>query len=534
MLLIKRTRKKAKKKKRKRTTDDTDDDGDQRIDGVGRVRRTLDESDRSISGKRKSEDDAKSRRVLRIVPTEEEGDAAPPVTTAEELSELKRACATATFSNFRLSEWIVRSCAGLRMTRPTPVQLKCIPPILKGRNCVACAQTGSGKTATFALPILEHLSKDPYGVFALVLTPTRELAMQIADQFNAIGAPMKVRVAIVIGGLSSLNQSLELQKRPHIVVATPGRFAAHIESASPPYLKRLKYLVLDEADRLLEGSGFEDDLRTIVAACPSNKRRQTLLFSATMDNSSVRRTALGGSASVPDPYVFDISDAQSRVAVPETLKQMYIFVPSNVKVVYLFYTLLRSLREEEEEEEEEDTEDGTVIESVPRIRSAIVFCATCQMCQLLTETALEMEIPAVCLHSQMTQNRRIAALTKFKSGGVRLLFATDVASRGLDIPSVEMVVNFDIPKSAKDYVHRVGRAARAGRSGSALTVVSQHDIELLQSIEAYTGKKLVDFSAVSDAESKVLKLLQRVSTATRLARMRIAQEGWGGGSRRAS
>ena len=438
-------------------------------------------------------------------------------TSSSDLANLKRRCATARFQSFELSKWIVESCNSMGMTRPTPVQLECIPQILKGRNCVACAQTGSGKTATFAIPILQHLSKDPYGVFAVVITPTRELAMQIADQFRALGAPMKIRVAVTIGGLSALSQSLEINQRPHVIVATPGRLAAHIDSASPPNLKATRYLVLDEADRLLDG-GFREDLRTIVDALP--KKRQTLLFSATMGG-SVRRTAIGESKSVPDPFVFDISEAQSKVAVPETLSQNYIFVPAKVKMLYLFYTLMESFMEEDEDEDEDEES-----QRVPYVGSAMVFCATCNMCQLLNEIALELEIPSVCLHSRLTQNRRIAALAKFKSGSVPLLFATDVASRGLDIPQVELVINFDVPQDKKDYVHRIGRAARAGRQGRALTVVSQHDVELVQAIEAYTGTKMVDFEVISKRESDVLSMLNKVSTASRVARLRMSQENW--------
>lgn len=510
MLLIKRSSKKRRKKKRE------DPSSSSSSTPSSSAKTTSKRKSPSKSTSTSSEQQTKRIKSATDTDTNSNTTKLPPPIS---LADLTRKCATARFSDFDLSEWLVKSCTSLNMTRPTPVQLKCLPPILAGRNCVACAETGSGKTAAFALPILERLSRDPYGVFAIVLTPTRELAMQIADQFNALGASMRVRVSTIIGGLSAMRQSLEIQRRPHVIVATPGRLAAHIESASPPHLKSLRFLVLDEADRLLEGSGFKEDIRTIVDACPSAKRRQTLLFSATMDNQNVRRTALGDSTSVPDPFVFDIS---SRVAVPETLAQTYVFVPAKVKAAYLFHALMQGFRSKPEDE----GEDGGG--EFPRIKSCIVFCATCDMCQLLAETSLELEIPAVCLHSRLSQSRRIASLAKFKSGQVRLLFATDVASRGLDIPRVELVTNFDVPKTPKDYVHRIGRAARAGRSGSALTVITQHDIELVQSIEAYTETKMVDFVALSSAESEVLKILQRVSTATRLARMRIAQDDWKG------
>merc|ERR1719336_2260870 len=164
------------------------------------------------------------------------------------------------------------------MTGPTQVQRHCIPEILKGRDCVGVAKTGSGKTMAFALPILQTLSEDPYGIYALVLTPTRELAFQIADQFNLIGLAMRLRTCVVVGGRDTHYQSKDLDKRPHVVIATPGRLADHIKNNSTFSLEKIKYLVMDEADRLLEG-GFDEQLATIIAALPS--RRQTLLFTAT-------------------------------------------------------------------------------------------------------------------------------------------------------------------------------------------------------------------------------------------------------------
>ncbi|TDH67459.1 hypothetical protein CCR75_005963 [Bremia lactucae] len=183
------------------------------------------------------------------------------------------------FLNLGVDPWLVKRCELMGIRQPTPVQSHCIPPILSGRDVIGCAQTGSGKTAAFALPILHTLSKDPYGPYALVLTPTRELAFQISEQFNAFGSSMAIRCAVIVGGVDMLKQSLTLQQRPHIIVATPGRLRDHLLRVEPPNISLIKYVVLDEADRLLDIS-FAKDLSFILARLPA--KRQTLLFSATM------------------------------------------------------------------------------------------------------------------------------------------------------------------------------------------------------------------------------------------------------------
>ena len=183
------------------------------------------------------------------------------------------------FHSLSLDDWVVQACSSLGIRRPTPVQASCIPPILRGRDCIGCARTGSGKTAAFALPILQKLAVDPFGVFALVLTPTRELAIQIADQFKAFGAHIPARVAVVVGGMDMMEQGLALANKPHLVIGTPGRIADHIKSTDTLSLRRVRHLVMDEADRLLAPS-FQTDLETIFSALPA--KRQTLVFSATL------------------------------------------------------------------------------------------------------------------------------------------------------------------------------------------------------------------------------------------------------------
>ncbi|KAI9989390.1 hypothetical protein PInf_019669 [Phytophthora infestans] len=412
------------------------------------------------------------------------------------------------FLNLGVDPWLVKRCELLGIRHPTPVQAHCIPPILAGRDVIGCAQTGSGKTAAFALPILHTLSKDPYGPYALVLTPTRELAFQIADQFNAFGSSMAVRCAVIVGGVDMLKQSLTLQQRPHIIVATPGRFRDHLLRADPPNISLVKYVVLDEADRLLDVS-FAKDLSFIFDKLPT--KRQTLLFSATMTANLDRleQTALSD-----DAFRFDATPSVKTVA---TLKQFYLFIPAQVKMTYLMY-LMKMLDPNEEEEEEsnrksqrqEDQELEKLLEAATsskrQLRSMMIFVATCKMCELVGEIGNELGTKCVTLHSMLSQNRRLAALGKFKSGLSHILISTDVASRGLDIPEVDVVLNFDLPRDADDYIHR-------------------HDIELLQNIEDKVGKKMDDYE--TDApEKKVLKLLNDVTTATRIAKMKLTERGF--------
>ncbi|TMW56845.1 hypothetical protein Poli38472_006855 [Pythium oligandrum] len=432
------------------------------------------------------------------------------------------------FLNLGLDPWIVKKCELVGIRHPTPVQANCIPPILQGRDVLGCAQTGSGKTAAFALPILHKLSKDPYGPFAVVLTPTRELAFQIADQFNVFGSSMGVRCAVIVGGVDMLKQALELQERPHVIIATPGRLHDHLLRPNPPNLALIKFLVLDEADRLLDVS-FAKDLSFIFDRLPA--QRQTLLFSATMTANLDRLEEM----SLTNAFRFDATPSIKTVT---TLKQFYLFIPAQVKIAYMMYlvSLLNPTTDEDESVKKPTKQrkikangKSIVMPTVPTstrpMTSMMIFVATCKMCELVGEIGNELGTKCVTLHSMMSQNRRLAALGKFKSGVSRVLISTDVASRGLDIPEVDIVINFDLPRDADDYIHRVGRTARAGRKGQSISLVTQHDIALLQNIEAKIGKKMDDYEAQAP-EQDVLKLLNDVTTATRVAKMRLAERGF--------
>ncbi|PSR94076.1 hypothetical protein PHLCEN_2v4504 [Hermanssonia centrifuga] len=389
--------------------------------------------------------------------------------------------APTTFKSLGLIDPLLEAISQLNYTVPTEIQTAALPHALEGRDIIGVASTGSGKTAAFALPILQKLWEDPKGLFACVLAPTRELAYQISQQFESLGSAMGVRCATIVGGMDMMSQSVALAKRPHIVVATPGRLQDHLENTKGFSLRSLQFLVLDEADRLLD-MDFGPIIDKILKVIPQN--RTTYLFSATMTT----KVAKLQRASLSNPVRVEVSEKYSTVS---TLLQYYLFIPLVQKDVNLIH-LANSLAQ----------------------NSIIIFTRTVHDAQRLSIILRTLGFPAVPLHGQLSQSARLGALGKFKSGGRRVLVATDVASRGLDIPHVDVVINYDIPTHSKDYIHRVGRTARAGRSGKSVTLVSQYDVELLQRIETVLGKKMEQWP--TDAEEIAL-LRERVDEASRVA-----------------
>jgi ATP-dependent RNA helicase DDX49/DBP8 len=344
------------------------------------------------------------------------------------------------------------------------VQSKCIPAALKGCDVIGCSKTGSGKTLAFAIPILQALSEDPYGIFSLILTPTRELAVQISDQFRAVGKPLNLRDCVVVGGRDMVMQGKDLSKKPHIVIATPGRLADHLESCDTFSLKKIKFLVLDEADRLVDG-GFDGQLKTIFSSLPPSEQRQTFYFSATLSDSLQKIKELSVSKG-REPFVWQscVEDQKSDIATVKGLDQRYVLTPNDAKDAYLAQVVRQHY----------DSEDGEK-------DLTIIFTRTCKLCQLLAMTLTSLGYPSSALHSMMAQKERALSLAKFRSSQVRILVATDLASRGLDIPDVQLVLNHNVPHVTKDYIHRVGRTARAGRRGVAITLVTPHDVVLIKS-----------------------------------------------------
>ncbi|XP_064808462.1 probable ATP-dependent RNA helicase DDX49 [Oncorhynchus masou masou] len=396
------------------------------------------------------------------------------------------------FSSLGLSDWLIQQCKQMGISKPTQVQENCMPPILEGRDCMGCAKTGSGKTAAFVLPVLQKLSEDPYGIFCLVLTPTRELAYQIAEQFRVLGKPMGLRDCIIVGGMDMITQALELSKKPHVVVATPGRLADHIRSSDTFSIKKIQFLILDEADRLLEQgcTDFTKDLEVILAAVPV--KRQTLLFSATLTDTLQELKGIA----MNKPFFWE---SKSEVRTVEELDQRYILTPEKVKDAYLVH-LIQKFQDEHDD------------------WSIMIFTNTCKNCQILTMMMQKFNFPTISLHSMMKQKQRFANLAKFKSSVFKILIATDVASRGLDIPTVQVVINHNTPGLPKIYIHRVGRTARAGRHGVSITLVTQYDIHLVHSIEGQIQAKLKEYPV---EEKEVLTILTQVNVARRECEIKL-------------
>ncbi|TDG45558.1 hypothetical protein AWZ03_008064 [Drosophila navojoa] len=436
-------------------------------------------SEEEISGEEEIEED-----------TEADGENAEDQDTSDPGESDKEAEATIgeqpqTWKDLGLNETLCKACEELKWKAPSKIQKEAIPVALQGKDVIGLAETGSGKTGAFALPILHALLENPQRYFALVLTPTRELAFQIGEQFEALGSGIGIKCCVVVGGMDMVAQGLQLAKKPHIIIATPGRLVDHLENLKGFNLKAIKYLVMDEADRILN-MDFEVELDKILKVLP--RERRTFLFSATM----TKKVKKLQRASLKDPVKVEVSNKYQTV---DQLQQYYIFIPVKYKDVYLVH-ILNELAG----------------------NSFMIFCSTCNN---TVKTALMLRalgLAAIPLHGQMSQNKRLAALNKFKAKNRSILISTDVASRGLDIPHVDVVVNFDIPTHSKDYIHRVGRTARAGRSGQAITMVTQYDIELYQRIEQLLGKQLPLYKCEED---EVMALQERVAEAQRTAKLEL-------------
>ena len=368
------------------------------------------------------------------------------------------------FSAVGLAPVLQSAVAAQGYTTMTPIQAKAIPIVLAGRDVMGAAQTGTGKTAAFSLPLLhkmlphENASMSParHPVRALVIAPTRELADQVADNIKGYAAHSKLRVAVVFGGVDMKPQTLELKQGVEVLVATPGRLLDHIE-AKNCVLNQVEYVVLDEADRMLD-IGFLPDLQRILSYLP--KQRQTLLFSATF-SPEIRRLA---ESYLQDPILVEVARPN---ATATNVEQHFYSVSSDDKR----RAVLKLLKERS-------------------ITQALVFVNSKLGCARLARSFERDGLRTNALHGDKSQDERLKALDAFKTGAVDVLVATDVAARGLDIVDLPAVFNFDVPFNAEDYVHRIGRTARAGASGLAITLVAREDGRLVADIEKLLGKKL--------------------------------------------
>ncbi|GAA5879091.1 hypothetical protein JCM3774_005566 [Rhodotorula dairenensis] len=439
----------------------------------------------------------------------------------------------ATFASLGVEPFLCKALGAMAIRKPTGVQAACIPAILKGADCIGSAQTGSGKTIAFALPILQALAKDPYGFFGIVLTPTRELAFQISEQFRVLGAAVNLHSAVIVGGMDMMHQAIELKKRPHVLIATPGRLVDLIKSNEGEWnLGRVKFLVLDEADRLLTPT-FAPELSFIIDQLPSS--RQTLLFTATLTEPVL---ALQNKPQTPGkPKVFT-HVSREVITTPAGLTQRYVFIPSQVREVYLTY-LLQNLCDLTGAQplhaappkaavpaSSKRTKRAVSEEAAPVLPQTILFVPRCGTAALLHSlfSQLPNPIPCTSLHSHLSQAERLRSLQTFRKQAVPLLIATDVGSRGLDIPEVAVVVNWEVPRVPEDYIHRVGRTARAGRKGTAITFVTEGDVDLVKALEDRIGTQLEELEL---PEEPVLEQLNAVTMAKRMAHMELHSEGFG-------
>ena len=357
------------------------------------------------------------------------------------------------FSDLGLIDPLLRAVAAEGYSTPTPIQQQAIPPILEGRDLLGCAQTGTGKTAAFALPILQRLATTrparPRKIRALILTPTRELAAQIGDSFAAYGRNLSLRHTVIFGGVGQLAQEQALARGPEIVVATPGRLL-DLASQRKISLEDIEIFVLDEADRMLD-MGFIHDVRKVIALVP--ERRQTLFFSATMPP--------------------DIIDLSSRILVNPARVAVTPIASTAEKIAQKVYFVDRGNKRALLERVLDD----------PAIERVLVFTRTKHGANRVAEQLVRARIEAAAIHGNKSQNARERALAGFKDGSTRVLVATDIAARGIDVEGVSHVINFDLPDVPESYVHRIGRTARAGASGVAFSFCDAEELAMLTAIE---------------------------------------------------
>jgi superfamily II DNA/RNA helicase len=365
------------------------------------------------------------------------------------------------FETLNLSEPILKAIAACGYTDPTPIQEQSIPVAVEGRDLIGSAQTGTGKTASFVLPALERLlvpsEARGKGPRILVLTPTRELANQVTDAVRKYGKFMRVRSGAILGGMPYRDQMTLLSHPVDLIVATPGRLIDHLDRRTLN-LSRLEMLVLDEADRMLD-MGFSEDVDRIAAAAPSE--RQTLLFTATMDDAMAKLA----SRLLTDPV--RISVERQKLAEPLIEQRLHVTDDMRHK-----NRLLQHLIADES------------------VTKAIIFSATKRDADALAMELHAQGHAAAALHGDMSQGARNKTILNMRRGKVRLLVATDVAARGLDVSGISHVINYDLPKFAEDYVHRIGRTGRAGATGIAISFCSGNEVAYLDRIEKYTGKAL--------------------------------------------
>jgi ATP-dependent RNA helicase RhlE len=366
------------------------------------------------------------------------------------------------FKNLGIIEPILSALSAEGYTQPTPIQQQSIPILLEGKDLLACAQTGTGKTAAFAIPILQLLhqksgiNQNKRIIKTLILTPTRELAIQIQESFETYGKNLSIKSLVIFGGVNQNPQVEAIRKGVDILIATPGRLLDLIQQGYL-HINQINTFVLDEADRMLD-MGFVNDVKKIITKIPEN--RQTLLFSATMPKEILHLA----NSILKNPLTVEVTPVSSTA---DTIQQALYYVSKENKKDLLHYILQDK-----------------------NIETALVFTRTKHGADKLVKQLLKFGITAQAIHGNKTQNARQAALQNFKNRKTRILVATDIAARGIDVEELSHVINFEIPEIPETYVHRIGRTGRAGNNGIAYTFCEQEETSDLQNIQKLIGKKI--------------------------------------------
>lgn len=435
------------------------------------------------------------------------------------------------FEKMKLEKWIKKVINYLSYKEPTEVQKYVIPQILKEKNVIAISKTGTGKTASFCLPILSELSKNPFGLYAIILEPTRELVLQVEEKLKLFSTGFNLRMCSIIGGEDFTTQLNELDKIPHIIIATPGRLVSFLENNYIKLVQNLRYFVMDEFDQLLDET-IKPDIDKIITYLPDE--RITLFFSATIMQTKEELKKYIGKNNKDEIYYYNNNtdekledivkkdgsgekekekdlnvNKKNKKIIPLKIKNRinedvslkYILVPQKLKEHYLLYLLRNRYKE----------------------TNTLIFVNHVKQCDFLYNLCKLFEIKVSHLHSKMTQKNRREDLQKFKGSLTNILISTDLASRGLDIKQCDLVINFDIPLSSLTFIHRAGRTGRIGNKGLCISFVSQYDVEVLNGIEDDLN---ADFKEIEDIDQdEIMVDTGLVSKGIKLTKMKLIKEG---------
>ena len=435
------------------------------------------------------------------------------------------------FEKMRLEKWIKKVINYLSYKEPTEVQKYVIPQILKEKNVIAISKTGTGKTASFCLPILSELSKNPFGLYAIILEPTRELVLQVEEKLKLFSTGFNLRMCSIIGGEDFTTQLNELDKIPHIIIATPGRLVSFLENNYIKLVQNLRYFVMDEFDQLLDET-IKPDIDKIITYLPDE--RITLFFSATIMQTKEELKKYIGKNYKDEIYYYNNNtdekledivkkdgsgekekekdlnvNKKNKKIIPLKIKNRinedvslkYILVPQKLKEHYLLYLIRNRYKE----------------------TNTLIFVNHVKQCDFLYNLCKLFEIKVSHLHSKMTQKNRREDLQKFKGSLTNILISTDLASRGLDIKQCDLVINFDIPLSSLTFIHRAGRTGRIGNKGLCISFVSQYDVEVLNGIEDDLN---ADFKEIEDIDQdEIMVDTGLVSKGIKLTKMKLIKEG---------